>query len=65
VSAIAVANLLAKVPKHAQAEVKQAFWQNFDDIAAEPGEAAVAEAADGRPRSPSAAATATPRRWRA
>ena len=37
-------NLLAKVPKHAQEEVKQAFWQIFDDIAAEPGEAAVAEA---------------------
>ena len=37
-------NLLAKVPTHAQEEVKQAFWQIFDDIAAEPGEAAVAEA---------------------
>ena len=37
-------NLLAKVPKHAQEEVKAAFWQIFDDIAAEPGEAAVAEA---------------------
>jgi putative transposase len=37
-------NLLAKVPIHAQAEVKQAFWQIFDDITAEPGDAAVAEA---------------------
>jgi putative transposase len=37
-------NLLAKVPTHAQEEVKAAFWQIFDDIAAEPGEAAVAEA---------------------
>jgi putative transposase len=37
-------NLLAKVPTHAQDEVKQAFWQIFDDITAEPGEAAVAEA---------------------
>jgi transposase-like protein len=25
-------NLLAKVPTHAQAEVKAAFWQIFDDI---------------------------------
>jgi transposase-like protein len=37
-------NLLAKVPTHAQEEVKAAFWRIFDDIAAEPGEAAVAEA---------------------
>jgi putative transposase len=37
-------NLLAKVPKHAQPEVKAAFWQIFDDIDAEPGEAAVAQA---------------------
>jgi transposase-like protein len=37
-------NLLAKVPTHAQDEVKQAFWQIFDDITAEAGEAAVAEA---------------------
>jgi Transposase, Mutator family len=37
-------NLLAKVSKHAQAEVKAAFWQVFDDIDAEPGEAAVAQA---------------------
>jgi putative transposase len=37
-------NLLAKVPKHAQAEVKAAFWQIFDDITADPGEAAVAQA---------------------
>jgi putative transposase len=37
-------NLLAKVPTHAQDEVKAAFWQIFDDIAADPGEAAVAEA---------------------
>jgi putative transposase len=37
-------NLLAKVPTHAQAEVKAAFWVIFDDIDAEPGEAAVAQA---------------------
>ena len=37
-------NLLAKVPKHAQAEVKAGFWQIFDDITADPGEAAVAQA---------------------
>jgi transposase-like protein len=37
-------NLLAKVPKHAQAEVKAAFWAIVDDIAADPGPAAVAEA---------------------
>jgi putative transposase len=37
-------NLLARVPKHAQAEVKAAFWAIFDDIDAEPGEAAVAQA---------------------
>ena len=29
---------------HAQAEVKAAFWQIFDDIDGEPGEAAVAQA---------------------
>jgi putative transposase len=39
-----VRNLLAKVPQHAQDEVKQAFWQIFDDITAEPGEPAVAQA---------------------
>ena len=37
-------NLLAKVPTHAQAEVKAAFWAIFDDIDAEPGQAAVAQA---------------------
>jgi putative transposase len=37
-------NLLAKVPTHAQAEVKQAFWQIFDDITGEPGDQAVAQA---------------------
>jgi putative transposase len=37
-------NLLARVPKHAQEEVKAAFWAIFDDIDAEPGEAAVAQA---------------------
>ncbi len=49
-------NLLATVPTHAQDEVKQAFWQSFDDITADPGEAAVAEA---RRR-----AEAFARRWR-
>jgi putative transposase len=37
-------NLLAKVPQHAQAEVKQAFWQIFDDIDAPEGQPAVEEA---------------------
>jgi putative transposase len=37
-------NLLARVPKHAQEEVKAAFWAIFDGIDAEPGEAAVAQA---------------------
>jgi putative transposase len=37
-------NLLARVPTHAQAEVKAAFWQIFDGIDGEPGEAAVAQA---------------------
>jgi transposase-like protein len=37
-------NLLAKVPKHAQAEVKAAFWQIFDDIDADPGDQAVTQA---------------------
>jgi putative transposase len=37
-------NLLAKVPTHAQAEVKAAFWQLFDDLTAEPGDQAVAQA---------------------
>ena len=37
-------NLLAKVPVHAQQEVKRAFWQIFDDIHADPGQAAVDEA---------------------
>ena len=37
-------NLLAKVPTHAQAEVKAAFWQIFDDIDQPPGQAAVDEA---------------------
>jgi putative transposase len=32
------------VPKHAQVEVKAAFWQIFDDIDAEPGDQAVAQA---------------------
>ena len=37
-------NLLAKVPTHAQAEVKAAFWKIFDDIDGEPGDQAVAQA---------------------
>ncbi len=36
-------NLLAKVPKHAQGEVKAEYWRIFDDIDAAPGTAAVAE----------------------
>jgi transposase-like protein len=49
-------NLLAKVPTHAQDEVKQAFWQIFDGITADPGQPAVQEA---RRR-----AEAFARRWR-
>jgi transposase-like protein len=49
-------NLLAKVPTGAQDEVKQAFWQIFDDITADPGQPAVDEA---RRR-----AEAFARRWR-
>ena len=37
-------NILAKVPKSAEAEVKAAFWSIFDDIDEPPGERAVAEA---------------------
>ena len=37
-------NILAKVPNHAQTEVKADYWAIFDEIDAEPGEAAVAEA---------------------
>jgi putative transposase len=37
-------NVLAKVPKPAQAEVKAAYWQVFDDIDQLPGQAAVDEA---------------------
>jgi putative transposase len=49
-------NLLAKVPTHAQDEVKAAYWQIFDDITADPGQPAVDEA---RRR-----AQAFARRWR-
>jgi putative transposase len=58
-------NVLAKVPAHAQAEVKAAFWQIFDDIDAEPGEAAVARPASARTPSPTATTAATPPRWSA
>lgn len=37
-------NLLAKVPAHAQAKVKAEFWAIFNDIDAEPGDAAQAAA---------------------
>ena len=37
-------NLLAKVPAHARAKVKAEFWAIFDDIDAEPGDAAQAVA---------------------
>jgi transposase-like protein len=37
-------NVLAKVPAHAQTKVKAEYWAIFDDLDAEPGEAAVAEA---------------------
>ena len=37
-------NVVAKVPTHAEAEVKAAFWSIFDEIDEEPGEQAVAEA---------------------
>ncbi len=38
-------NILARVPTHAQAQVKAEFWGIWDDIDAAPGTAAVAEAA--------------------
>lgn len=37
-------NILAKVPAHAQAKVKAEFWAIFDDIDADPGDAAQAVA---------------------
>jgi putative transposase len=39
-----VRNLLAKVPASAQAEVKAAYWEIFDDIDQPPGQAAVDQA---------------------
>jgi transposase-like protein len=39
-----VRNLLAKVPAGAQAEVKAAYWEIFDDLQAPAGQAAVDEA---------------------
>ncbi|MGH8515395.1 MAG: IS256 family transposase, partial [Gammaproteobacteria bacterium] len=36
-------NVLAKVPKHAKDEVKKSYWEIFDDIGQDPGDAAVAE----------------------
>ena len=36
--------MLAKVPAHAQDEVKAASWQVFDDLEPPPGQQAVAEA---------------------
>lgn len=36
-------NILAKVSKHAQQEVKRDYWSIFDDDGLEPGEAAIAE----------------------
>ena len=36
--------MLAKVPTVAQAELRAEFWKIFDDIEAEPGQAAVAVA---------------------
>ncbi len=37
-------NIVAKVPKGAEAEVKAGFWAIFDDIDEEPGDPAVKEA---------------------
>lgn len=37
-------NLLARVPTHAQEQVKREFWAIFNDLEAAPGEPAVAEA---------------------
>jgi putative transposase len=39
-----VRNVVAKVPVHAQAEVKAAYWQIFDNIELPAGQAAVEEA---------------------
>jgi putative transposase len=36
-------NVLARVPTHAQGEVKAEFWRIFDDVDAAPGTAALAE----------------------
>ena len=55
-------NTLAKVPAHAQATVKAAFWAILDDIDAPPGEAPVAEATVGQGRSPPSGASCTQRR---
>jgi putative transposase len=37
-------NLLAKVPRHTQAQIKAEFWAIWNDIDTDPGNAAVAEA---------------------
>ena len=37
-------NILARVPKHAQGQIKAEFWAIFDDIEATPGTAAITEA---------------------
>jgi hypothetical protein len=46
-------------PNHAQAEVKQAFWQSFDDIDAPPGDRRSTRPAAAPPPSPTATSTAT------
>ena len=62
-------NLLARVPTHAQDEVKAAFWQILDDITADPGQLAVERGAATPRGSLTATASAIRRRspvgWRA
>ena len=54
-------NILAKVPVHAQAQVKAEFWRIFDDIDAAPGSAAQAVARNRAGPSPRSGASSTRR----
>jgi len=58
-------NLLAKVPKHAQGQVKAEYWAIFDDIDAAPGNATVAEATRRAKAFSAKCASSTPRLWSA
>ena len=52
-------NVLAKVPVSAQAEVKAAYWQIFDDIAAHPAKPPLTKPSDAPTRSWPAMSTST------